>query len=269
MAVEFNTSPPMFGAFHIGWIIGIAAAAVLLFPVFRKLSEKSLSRVIFGISVFMLAAEIWKQYFSYLYVFGRQFNMWYFPWQLCDMAMYLGAFMPLLKGKARETALVFLGTFSLLAAIMALAVPADMLRIQILLAVHGFLYHGLMILQSMAAVLILRKHRKGTLKGFKNTLRAFAPSVVLFLAAAVIAQTVNIAGHIALRDYDREPNMFSITPYYESTQPVFHEIALAVGIVPEIIIYLLLIILAAFGLFLLLLKSRSPSRRRSSLQAPE
>ena len=259
MAVEFQSAPTMFGAFHIGWLIGIAVAAVPFFFLFRKLSEKALVRIIFGIGVFMVLAEIWKQCFSYVYVYGHQINMWYFPWQLCDIAMYLGVLLPFLKGKARDTDLVFLGTFSLFAAIMALAVPGDMLRIQILLATHGFLYHGLMILQSMAAILILGKRRAGTPKGFGNALRAFTPSVVLFLVTAVIAEIINIASHLALHDRKREPNMFNITPYYESTQPVFHEIALAIGIIPEIILYLFLIILVAFGIFVL---ERAGMRRK-------
>ncbi len=256
MAVEFSSAPTMFGAFHIGWLIGIAAAAVLFFFVFRKLPEKALMHIIFGISVFMVLAEIWKQIFSYIYVYGHQVNMWYFPWQLCDIAMYLGVSLPLLKGKARETDLVFLGTFSLFAAVMALAVPGDMLRIQILLAAHGFLYHGLMILQSMAAIFILRKRLRqnsgSAAQGFWGNVRAFFPAALLFLGTAVIAEAINILSHVALHDRKREPNMFNITPYYESTQPVFHEIALAIGIIPEIFLYLFLIILVAFGIFSLI-----------------
>ena len=68
---------------------------------------------------------------------------------------------------------------------------------------------------------------------------------------AVVAEIVNIASHLALHDRKREPNMFNITPYCESTQPVFHEIALAIGIIPEIVLYLVLIILVAFGIFIL------------------
>ena len=251
MAVEFKTVPTMFGAFHIGWRTGITEASLLFYFIFRNLSEKALLRVIFGIGVFMVLGEIWKQYFSYIYVCGRQISLWYFPWQLCSISMYLGVLLPLIKGRARETCLIFLGTYSLLAALMALAVPADMLRIQILLASHGFLYHGLMILQSIAAILMMKRHQKDAPKQFRDIFRAFTPSLLLFFVAAAIAEMVNIISHIALHDPDREPNMFSITPYYESTQPVFHEIALAIGIIPEIILYLLLISLASFGLFIL------------------
>ena len=53
---------------------------------------------------------------------------------------------------------------------------------------------------------------------------------------------------------DRPPvaNMFNITPYHPSTQPVFHQIAVSLGILPEIVIYLAVIILASWGLYRLL-----------------
>ena len=47
-------------------------------------------------------------------------------------------------------------------------------------------------------------------------------------------------------------NMFNITPYYPSTQPVFHQIAVSLGILPEIVIYLAVIVLASWGLYRLL-----------------
>ena len=105
----------------------------------------------------------------------------------------------------------------------------------------------------------LKKRCAGTPKGFRNALHAFTPAVVLFLVTAVIAEIVNIASHLVLHDRKREPNMFNITPYYESTQPVFHEIALAIGIIPEVILYLILIILVAFGIFVL---ERAGMRRK-------
>ena len=67
---------------------------------------------------------------------------------------------------------------------------------------------------------------------------------------AAVAELINVAAHSLLHDIHREPNMFYITPYYESTQPVLHEIAMAVGIPAEIVIYLTAIALISFGFFL-------------------
>ena len=53
---------------------------------------------------------------------------------------------------------------------------------------------------------------------------------------------------------DRPPvaNMFNITPYHPTTQPIFHQIAVSLGILPEIIIYLGMIVLGSWGLYRLL-----------------
>ena len=45
--------------------------------------------------------------------------------------------------------------------------------------------------------------------------------------------------------------MFNITPYWPTTQPVFHEIALKAGIIPEILLYTALIALGALILWFL------------------
>ena len=46
-------------------------------------------------------------------------------------------------------------------------------------------------------------------------------------------------------------NMFNITPYFPSTQPVFHDIALKIGVIPEILLYTALIALGAWILWFL------------------
>ena len=48
-----------------------------------------------------------------------------------------------------------------------------------------------------------------------------------------------------------QADMFYISPYYPSTQPVFHEIALVIGILPANLLYLFTICLGAALLHLL------------------
>ena len=153
--------------------------------------------------------------------------------------MYCSFILRFVKGKVQDAVLVFLSSFSLLAAIMALIVPGDMLRPQILLFMHGFIYHGMMIAESLAAILILRK--RGSVR--------FYPAVIIFLITAVIAEIINIISYHLIDNLQHVSNMFNITPYYPSTQPVFHEIAVTVGIIPEILLYLLLIAAVSFGIF--------------------
>jgi len=71
---------------------------------------------------------------------------------------------------------------------------------------------------------------------------------------AFIAEVINVISHLLINDIKREANMFYITPFYETTQPIFNYIALKFGIFSEIIIYLSCISLFAYVLYRLILK---------------
>ena len=240
MAVQFSSAPQMYGTFHIAALAVIALGCAGVYFILRRMQEARLLRLIFILGCFMLLLEVWKQCFAWVYVYDRQINLWFFPWQLCSMAMYCAFAVRFFRGRNQNALLVFMSTFSFFAAIIALIVPSDMLRPYILLTVHGFLYHGLMIVLALASMLVV--YRRENVK--------FAPAVRLFLCMAGVAELVNVGSHLLLHDIHREPNMFYITPYYESTQVVLHDIAVRLGIPAEIIIYLTAISLISFGFFL-------------------
>ena len=235
----FQSPPPMFGLFHILWLAILLVFNVLIYFIFRNESEEKLIKAIHFFGILMVIGEVWKQWFCYTHIFQGEVNLWFFPWQLCSMAMYCAFAVRFVRGQRQNTLLVFLSTFSLFAAVVALAVPSDMLRPYVLLTVHGFLYHALMIVLALAAMLVVCR---------RESVR-FAPAVRLFLWMAAVAELINVVSHRLIGDIHREPNMFFITPYYESTQPVLHEIAVAVGIPAEIFIYLTAIALISYGLF--------------------
>lgn len=240
MNKKFETTPELFGTFHLAMLIVAIILLICFILIVRNKTEESKIRLLGFLGIGMIIAEIWKQWFSLTYVYPEAYNMWFFPWQLCSMAMYCSVLVPRIKGKHQNTLLVFLSTFSLLAAIMALIVPSDMLRPQIVFTLHGFAYHMVMLMESALAIMIL-KRRIGY---------SFRPAVVLYLIMSVIAELINTFGHFVLADRKPEPNMFQITLYYPSTQVVFSSIAKSLGIIPEIIIYSLLIIMVSFVIYL-------------------
>ncbi len=246
MGITFSEVPAAFGTFHLAALGIIVLASALLFPLLKKLPEEKLLRLLGILGAAMLAAEVWKQWFVFRYVYEGALSTWFFPWQLCSMSMYLSFLAPFLRGKARDTALSFLASFSLLAAVFALVFPGDMLRPQILLFCHSFLFHGVMIVESLAAILLLRRRERPP----------FLPVLWLYLGMAAAAEIINVVSHRLIEDRRLASNMFNITPYYPSTQPVFHDIALRLGILPEILIYLALIALGSWGLFRLVCAGR-------------
>ena len=238
MGVEFTNTPQPYGAVHIGILVFTAVLCIVLFFVFKRTDDKKLLRLIGVLGALMILAEIWKQFFVVKYVYGGVPSNWFFPWQLCSMSMYCSFAVLFLKGSARDTVLVLLCTFGPLAALM---VPDDMMRPQIALFCHSFLYHVIMLIEALAAMRVLKRRERVR----------FMPAAILFLCMAAAAEVINVISHRVIGNIYTEANMFYITPYYPSTQPVYHEIAVRFGVITEIVVYLLSIILASFLLFLI------------------
>ena len=239
MNITFKSTPVLFGKLHISFIILIIISNIIFNNYVKKLDENRLFKLLHYLGLIMLISEVFKQIFCFHYVFDRTINLWFFPWQLCSVAMYLAYIVIYLSKDRQNTILLYLGTFSLLGTIMALIFPGDMLRDQILLTYHSFIYHGLIISLSIMAIHIL-KYRKNI--SFNKTIR-------LFFMTAFIAEIVNITSHYVINDISREPNMFYINPYIATRQPVFSYIADTYGIIIEIIIYLTLLIFSTYIIY--------------------
>ena len=253
MGVTFSSVPEAYGTVHLLILAGTALLSSGVFFAIRRLEEKRLLRLLMILGACMIAAEVFKQWFVARYVYKGAFSTWFFPWELCSMAMYCSFLVKFLKGRAQDTVLVFLATFSLIGAIFALFFPGDMLRPQIVLFCHSFLYHAVMVIESIAAVLVLKKRAKAP----------FWPSIILFVCMAAVAQIVNIVSHLLIEDRRLAANMFNITPYYPSTQPVFHEIALKIGIIPEIFVFLGSIVLGSFIIYIVMYAVIGRRRRKN------
>ena len=246
MNVVFGNIPVLFGWQHLLSLFLIIIFNIFFFRYIKKLSEDKLIDLLHILGIIMLIAEVFKQWFCFNYVFDRQVNLWFFPWQLCSMAMYCSFVIKYIRNiKYQNAFLIFLATYSFLSAVVALILPLDMLRPQIPLFIHGFVYHGLIISESIIAYLILSKRKQ--LK--------FRYTFILFLIMSLIAEIINVISHLLLNNIHIEPDMFYITLSYPTTQPLFHEIAISLGIIPEIIIYLLTISLFSYLLFLIMKRS--------------
>lgn len=195
----------------------------------------------------LLFMELWKQLYLYFFVFDRQYRVWYLPWQLCSMPIYLcliygvGMLVSGRKGSSdtfRPLA-VFMADYGLLGGVAALLVPDGFTWPEHpLLTLHGYLWHILLILLSLYL----------TLQGLSDIRkRAFLKTLPIFFTAALLAEVLNVLLH-PFGDCD----MFYISPYHLSSQPVFQEIDRVIGRGPGIFLYLAAVILGAFLCHLLL-----------------
>lgn len=118
------TQPQPYGTFHIIMLVMGIPLTILLAWKLRNVSETIYRRILFGIAVFLIISELYKQLFHYYIMDNHTYDWWIFPFQLCSLPMYVCAILPFMK-KSRwliplET---FLMDFNLLGAFMALLVP--------------------------------------------------------------------------------------------------------------------------------------------------
>ena len=225
--------PPMFGGFHIAAAvlsIVIPALLVMRFP------AKSRSDAVKRLSVcgwILLVMEVYKQVFLYTVVNGMRYNFWYFPFQLCSMAMYLCILLPFLSKSGQDTVLNFLYEFSLPGALLALVFPEDFLREYVSLTLHGFLWHALLV---YIALFVLKNNLvTRSWRGYSR-----AAGLYLFLAAcAILLNTV--LQRFAAPGFT--PNLFYLSPYIKTGQIFFRDIAERFGILTEMVIYVSLYLL--------------------------
>ncbi len=160
------------------------------------------------------------------------YRVWYFPFQLCSMPIYL---LPLamLTGNDRlkKLLLCFLGDFMLVGGVAVLFDTSGMFYELPILTVHSFLWHGRMVL---LAVIILSD------PGYDTSFAMAGRESLLYLFLALAAQTFNIL----LSRYG-QIDMFYISPYTSMRQVVFADIAAAVGDIPAKAVYMMATVTAA------------------------
>lgn len=191
---------------------------------------------ILGAGLLLLCMELWKQAFLYLEVFGGHYNVWYLPFQLCSMPMYMAiGWAVAIKRKRTGTAAVlatFMQDFGVLGGIAALIVHDGFTWPEHpMLTAHGYIWHVLLI---ALGIYLWRTGRSDL------SLRGFLRSVGLFMCCAIVAELINVALH-GYGDCD----MFYISPYHLSSQPVFREVDRVLGRPAGIGVYLLCVVLGA------------------------
>lgn len=232
------TQPKPYGLFHIVMLVCGIPLTILLAWKLRNKKEHSYHRILFAAAVMLLIAEVYKQLFHFYIIDNKSYDWWIFPFQLCSLPMYLCLLLPFIK-KSRwliplET---FLMDFNLLGGLMALFVPDGLMHPYITLTMHAFLWHFLLLF--IGFFIGFSKHGDTSLSGFLKTLP------ILFFCIG-IATLLNVAFH----PYG-DINMFYISPYTMTTQPVFSQIMQHTGILFGNLIYIFAMCIAALLIHLL------------------
>ena len=141
-------TPEPYSAFHI-----LLCAAGIPLAVFlaRRLARTGTHPcgVLFICGLVLAVSELYKQGFLYFVAGQGRYNWWYFPFQLCSVPMYLCLILPLFKHtphcRTEKCICTFMQDFALLGGVMALAEPSGLMHPYLLLTLHGFLWHFMLI----------------------------------------------------------------------------------------------------------------------------
>ena len=183
---------------------------------------------------------------------GGSYDWWYFPFQLCSVPMYLCILLPVVKGPVRSTFLTFMSGYTFVSALAALIYPEDILSAPLLLMLHGFLWHAILLFISL--LIFMTGEADASARGLLRAAGLFLILCVIAVAINVLVEPVMQAGDAA-HDYAA---MFYLNPYHISPQPIVSSIQKAAGIPAGLMVYTLVTLIVS-GLFTLLL-SRKISR---------
>ena len=230
--------PSAYGLFHLSFLIGGLSICILIAFLLRKISDKSLDKILFGVGLFLAITEVYKQLF-YTYVIGNgEYQWWIFPFQLCSVPMYLCLIIPFIKeGKIKKSFYLFLSTYNLLGGFVSMFEPSGLSHEYWTLTLHAYIWHLLLVF-----VGFLKIFKK---KGARNLENDMTLSVITFAILCLIAQIINIIFK------DTGLKMFYISPFNPTPIILFKTIEACMGWFVNMIVYCTALTLGA-GLFALM-----------------
>lgn len=205
---------------------------LLIIPVYYLgYSLRNKDNLIYKLSLILFILEIFKQ--VYLLI-NNMWSVWYIPFQLCSIPMYYWLFK---NTKLNNYYLTFLSSYTLISGIVALAYPMDMISHGLILCIHSYLWHYVIILMSSLAYF----------NNCKLDNKSFIKSIYLFIGMIIIATILNIVFNSF-----GEINMFYINCLRGAIQPIVKDLANITNIYFANTLYLIVIIFISYLINILL-----------------
>ena len=241
------TEPTAFGWFHIMWLIFMVIAIVILFFRRKKHNDKQLKVILGTYGIVALVLELLKQLiwtFNYdpvTKLITWDYEWYAFPFQLCTTPIYVSLICLFMKkGKLRNSLLSYMAFITILGSISTILLPDSCLVSDILVNIHTMWLHlGSFV---VSVYLLMSEEVKVNLKSFKR-------AIIVFLIFVVMAQVLNIGVYNSGILNGETFNMFYISPYFNSTLPVFDVIQPAVPYLLYLLVYIVALSLGGMIIF--------------------
>lgn len=235
--------PAAFGWFHCMWIGFMIIAIIGLYLQRKKHSEKQLKWVLGVYGITALVLETLKQ-LSWSYNMDDMTKsivwdyQWYaFPFQLCTTPIFVCIISLFLKkGKVRDSLFSYMAFFTILGSISTILIPDSCLINDILVNIHTMWLH----LGSFVVSVYLLMTGEISID-FTALKRAFS----VFVMFVCIANGLNLFVYNAGVLNGETFNMFYISPYFNSSLPVFDMIQPKVPYLFYLLVYIVALLLGA------------------------
>lgn len=227
-------APPLFGTWHIVFLVLSIAFAAFLVAMFKDCSDRTLRKLLLVCWLVILFFEIYKQVvFSFRSndgITGSWSYTWHaFPFQFCSTPLYLLPIVIFAKeGRFRNAIVAYMVTFSLFAGLIVMIYPGDVFTSIIGINIQTMVHHGM---QLAIGVFLVAHNRHHLNKRF------FAWSMIVFSVFAATALLLNTIMNYAKPGV--EFNMFFISPFQPCTLPVLSAIYPLVPYPVYLIMYVL------------------------------
>ncbi|MDP3304802.1 MAG: YwaF family protein [Erysipelotrichaceae bacterium] len=242
--LDANMNQPVsYGWFH--WLFLILTIITLMIVFFRcrNLDNRQIKRILLTYAIITLSLEVYKQInfsFNYDAVSTWWSYQWYaFPFQFCSTPMYIALIGALTKNKTIEKACyAFLATFGLTAGLAVMLYPATVFVDTIGINFQTMIHHSTMIIIGF----LLIANQK-VIHDRKTLILAFN----VFIICVAIAISIDVSTYFIGINNGLE--MFFISPYHDSSLPIFNIIYQQVPYLLFLIIYIATFALGSYMLF--------------------
>ena len=238
--------PKPFGWFHCLWLILVIIAIIFLHK--KDKNEKQLKIVLGTYGFIALVLELLKQIiwsFNYNSISNTvkwDFEWYAFPFQLCTTPIYVSllAFY-LKKGRIRNYLLSYISYITILGSISTMLLPESCFVNDILVNIHTMWLH----LGSFVVSVYLLMSREVKIK-----LSSLKKAINIFIIFVFIANSINIIVYNTGILNGETFNMFYISPYFESSLPIFNIIQQNVPYLLFLLIYIIALSIGGYIIFL-------------------
>jgi len=214
--------PNPYEEFHLVWLIATFVIIGVICITRTKHNEKTLKYVLGIYGACALILEILKQLIwsveidSVTNVLVWDYQWYIFPFQLCSTPIYICLIcMFLEKGKARDAMLSFMAYTTILGSIASAIIPNSLFVEDIVVNIHAMWLH----LGSLVVSIYLFMSKEVI-----PNKKSFLSAIIVFLITIIFASALNILVYNANILNGETFNMFYISPYFESTLPIFCDI---------------------------------------------